>query len=160
VGTEDIMEVVISKNNIPIRLTCRQWAHIVENHDYMSGCMDIVPETVADPDVIVQGKSGEMIALRHCHHGVYDFGTGQNNSQGGYMAEMKFLQSVPYLLTAPSRRIWIDYDDEADVLYVSFRKPQRANDSIMEEDNVICHYRDDELVGMTVLQASANFGTG
>jgi len=74
------------------------------------------------------------------------------------MAEMKFLRSVPYLLTAPTRRIWIDYDDEADVMYISFRKPQRANDSIMEDNDVICHYRDGEMVGMTVLQASANFG--
>ena len=63
--TEDIAEVAISKNNIPIRLTYRQWAHIIENHDYMSGCTDIVPETIADPDMIVRGKSGEMIALRH-----------------------------------------------------------------------------------------------
>ena len=59
----------------------------------------------------------------------------------------------PYLLTLPSRSIWIDYDDEADVLYISFRKPQQANDSIME-DNVIYHYRDEELVGFTVLRAS------
>ncbi len=74
------------------------------------------------------------------------------------MAEMKFLRSVPCLPAAPTRRIWTDYDDGVDVLYVSFRKPQRANDSIME-DNVICHYRDDDLVGMTVLQVSQNFGT-
>ncbi len=53
----------------------------------------------------------------------------------------------------PSRRIWIDYDDEADVLYISFRKPQQANDSIIEY-NVIYHYRDEELVGFTVLRAS------
>ncbi|MBI1929992.1 DUF2283 domain-containing protein [Candidatus Poribacteria bacterium] len=53
----------------------------------------------------------------------------------------------------PSRRIWIDYDDEAEVLYISFRKPQQANDSIMA-DNVIYHYRDDNLVGLTVLRAS------
>jgi len=74
------------------------------------------------------------------------------------MAEMNFLQSVPYLLTAPTKKIWTDYDDEADVLYVSFRKPQRANDSILEDNDVIYHYRDGELVGMTVMQASANFG--
>jgi hypothetical protein len=30
------------------------------------------------------------------------------------------LESVPYLLKMPSTRIWIDYDDEADVLYISF----------------------------------------
>lgn len=69
------------------------------------------------------------------------------------MAETKLLKSIPYLLSAPSQRIWIDYDEEADVLYISFRKPQRANDSLLE-DNIIYHYRDCELVGLTVLRAS------
>jgi hypothetical protein len=39
-------------------------------------------------------------------------------------------------------------------MFVSFRKPQQANDSIMEDDGNIYHYRDDELVGVTVLNAS------
>ncbi len=69
------------------------------------------------------------------------------------MAEIGILGSIPYLLMAPSKRIWIDYDDEADVLYISFYKPQKANDSIME-DNVIYHYRDEKLVGITVLRAA------
>jgi len=73
------------------------------------------------------------------------------------MAEVNILKSVPYLLTAPSPKIWVDYDDEADVLYISFHKPQRANDSIME-DNIIYHYRDEELVGITILRALATFG--
>ena len=68
------------------------------------------------------------------------------------MAEIDVLKSVPYLLEMPSKRMWIDYDDEADVLYISFRKPQRANDSEMEE-NVVYHYRDKELVGVTVIGA-------
>lgn len=38
------------------------------------------------------------------------------------------------------------------VLYISFRKPQQANDSIMEED-IIYHYHDKELVGLTILHA-------
>jgi uncharacterized protein YuzE len=49
--------------------------------------------------------------------------------------------------------MWTEYD-EADVLYISFRKPQPANDSIMEDDGNIYHYRDNELVGITVLNAS------
>jgi len=53
----------------------------------------------------------------------------------------------------PSKRIWVDYDDdEADVLYTSFRKPQQANDSVMEND-IIYHYYDKELVGLTILHA-------
>lgn len=58
------------------------------------------------------------------------------------------------LLSLPMRQVWTDYDPEADVLYVSFRKPQQANDSIMETDGNIYHYRDDELVGITILNAS------
>lgn len=48
---------------------------------------------------------------------------------------------------ATSKKIWTDDDDEADVLYISFYKPQKANDSVME-DNVIYHYRDEKLVGI------------
>jgi len=33
--------------------------------------------------------------------------------------------------------MWIDYDKEADVLYISFKKPQQANDSVMEEDIIL-----------------------
>ncbi len=60
------------------------------------------------------------------------------------------------LLALPVRQVWTDYDAEADVLYVSFRKPQQANDSIMQDDGSIYHYRDDELVGITVLNASGH----
>ena len=61
---------------------------------------------------------------------------------------------IGQVLALPGRRMWTEYDDEADVLYISFRKPQQANDSIMEDDGNIYHYRDDELVGITVLDAS------
>jgi len=57
------------------------------------------------------------------------------------------------LLALPGRQVWTDYNSEADVLYISFRKPQQANDSVMEDDGNY-HYRDDELVGVTVVNAS------
>ena len=59
------------------------------------------------------------------------------------------------ILEKPSDITW-DYDEEADVMYISFYKPQNANDSIME-DNVIYHYRDEKLVGITVLHASETY---
>ena len=73
------------------------------------------------------------------------------------MAEVSILKSVPYLLTVPSRKTWTDYDEETDTLYISFYKPQRANDTILE-DNILYHYRDDELVGLTILRAAVTFG--
>ena len=63
------------------------------------------------------------------------------------------LESVPYFLKLGAKKIWLDYDEEADVLHVSFRRPQQATDSRMDDD-LIYHYRDGELVGITVLHAS------
>lgn len=68
------------------------------------------------------------------------------------------LSFVPNLLRLPSTHVWSDYDDEVDVLYLSFEKPQRANDSIMEDDGNIYHYRDDRLVGITLPNARQRFG--
>ncbi len=61
---------------------------------------------------------------------------------------------VEELLALPTRQVWSEYDAEADVLYLSFRKPQQANDSVMEDDGNVYHYRDDTLVGVTILNAS------
>lgn len=38
---------------------------MVESHDYMAGNLDLVVETIEDPDSIVAGRGGEFIALRH-----------------------------------------------------------------------------------------------
>ena len=64
-GPENVIEVVVSKNGVPIRLTYKQWVHIVETHDYMAGCIDVVLETISEPDYIVQGWADELIALKH-----------------------------------------------------------------------------------------------
>ena len=61
------MEVAISKNGTPIRITDERWTHVVESHDYMAGHHELVVETVEDPDAIVTGRKGEFIALRHYH---------------------------------------------------------------------------------------------
>lgn len=50
--------------------------------------------------------------------------------------------------------MWMDDDEEGDVLYLSFEKPQRATDSLMREDGNVYSYRGDRLVGVTILQAS------
>jgi uncharacterized protein YuzE len=58
-----------------------------------------------------------------------------------------------FLPETRSKKLWGDYDEEADVLYVGFRRPQKVTDSRMEGD-LIYHYRDEELVGMTILHVS------
>lgn len=51
-------------------------------------------------------------------------------------------------------RLWVDYDKEADVLYVNFGQPQKADDSILGDDNIIRRKRNGKIVGLTMLNAS------
>jgi uncharacterized protein YuzE len=61
--------------------------------------------------------------------------------------------ALPHLVRFPSGKAWIDYDEGADVLYVGFKRPQKATDTV-DKDGVLFRYRGRELVGITVLAAS------
>lgn len=63
-------------------------------------------------------------------------------------------EATPYLLRFPKDKLWIDYDKKADVLYISFERPQKATDSEMLENGVLLRYKRDKLVGITILEAS------
>ena len=63
------------------------------------------------------------------------------------------IQGLPELIKV-SPQIWMDYDQEVDVLYLSFRRPQQATDSELE-DNFIYHFDGEELVGVTIMDFKA-----
>ncbi len=70
-------------------------------------------------------------------------------------------QNLAYLFAAtmnflklPQTRMWLDYDAEADVLYLHFEEKPSSNHSEMRDDGIILDYRDNDLVGMTILEAS------
>jgi hypothetical protein len=65
------MEIVTSKNNIPIRLSEQRWFHIIENHDDLAAYSDEVLRTVEEPDYIIQGYRGTFIALRKVEEGKF-----------------------------------------------------------------------------------------
>jgi uncharacterized protein YuzE len=50
-------------------------------------------------------------------------------------------------------KLFVDYDEEADVLYVSFGKPQKA-DNAVQEDGIIRRFRGKKIIGLTILNAS------
>lgn len=51
-------------------------------------------------------------------------------------------------------KLFVDYDEEADVLYISFSKPQKANDAIQGKDGIIRRKKGDKVIGLTILNAS------
>lgn len=58
------MDTVRSQAGVPIRLTEERWFHIVENHDDLAGYYDEALNTVENPDVIVKGYGGTLVAMR------------------------------------------------------------------------------------------------
>lgn len=66
----------------------------------------------------------------------------------------KITALVPHLLDIAHKKMWVDYDQEADVLYVNFKKPGHADDSELTDDDVIVRYEKGQVVGMTFLHAS------
>ena len=64
-------------------------------------------------------------------------------------------EAVPHLIRWPQKKAWIDYDEAADVLYISLKRPRKPTDTkLLAEKGILLRYRDKELVGVTVLDAS------
>ena len=73
----------------------------------------------------------------------------------------KYLAMLPALLQAPRGYVWSSsYDEGADVLYINFKKPAHATDSDLTDDDVIIRYEGAEIIGLTVLHASARSKRG
>jgi uncharacterized protein YuzE len=64
------------------------------------------------------------------------------------------LKAAAHLARVGAPHLWLDYDAEADALYINFQKPQRATESELLDNGVIVRYRGDKLVGMVIFDAS------
>lgn len=58
------------------------------------------------------------------------------------------------LAQAGNSKLWVDYDQDADVLYISFGTPEKADDAQQGTDGIIRRKKNDKLVGLTILNAS------
>ncbi len=51
------------------------------------------------------------------------------------------------------KKIKMDYDEDGDVLYINFGKPQKADDSDITDEGVVIRLRDKKIVGLSILNA-------
>ncbi len=58
-----ILDVVKSKDGVPIRLTFERWEHIIERHPSMSGFLDAVLDAVEYPEFLSRGERGAKTAI-------------------------------------------------------------------------------------------------
>ena len=59
---------------------------------------------------------------------------------------------LPWLMK--QKTVWSNYDEEADVLYMHFKKPNHADHSELTDDDIIMRYEGKKIVGLTILNAS------
>ena len=65
------MDRAVSQRGVPIRLTDERWFHIVENHDDLAGRYDDVLDAVENPDLILKGYRGALMAAKQVAPGRY-----------------------------------------------------------------------------------------
>ncbi len=63
------------------------------------------------------------------------------------------LAILPHFMALGREHMGVDYDAEADVLYLSFERPVPAEDADMPQEDVIVRYAGDRIVGVTILGA-------
>lgn len=66
----------------------------------------------------------------------------------------RVLNFVPQALQLHQKNIWLSYDEEADVLYLNFKKPSHADDTELLDNDVLVRYEGEEVVGITIMNAS------
>ncbi len=63
------MTTTTSKNGVVIRLPDERWTHIIEEHGELADLKSAGLDTIADPERILVGNSGEHLALRAIESG-------------------------------------------------------------------------------------------
>jgi uncharacterized protein YuzE len=66
----------------------------------------------------------------------------------------QYMRLIPAVKHSPGGYLWSSYDAEADVLYINFKKPSYATDSVLTDEDVILRYEGEEVIGLTILHAS------
>ncbi|MDY6893304.1 MAG: DUF2283 domain-containing protein [Chloroflexota bacterium] len=69
----------------------------------------------------------------------------------------EILEALPHIKKVGAKHLWFDFDDEADVLYVSLERPQRATDTDILEDGIFLRLRGKKVVGITITNFSKRF---
>ena len=69
----------------------------------------------------------------------------------------EIFEVLPYIKKIGANQLWFDFDEEADVLYISLEHPQNATDTDILEDGVFVRLRGKKVVGITIINFSRKF---
>jgi uncharacterized protein YuzE len=65
------------------------------------------------------------------------------------------MDMIPHLISMPYRKKWVDYDEEADILYINFTYSSEAVEHEEDEEAIIRNYNErGDLAEITIIAAS------
>ncbi|MEI8014062.1 MAG: hypothetical protein WCH20_04410 [Nitrospira sp.] len=99
-----MIDRVVSKGGIAIRLTDERWAHISEEHCELAELRSEVVETVLHPDRILLGGDGEQIAVRQLEQGKHLVVVYRERIDDGFIITAFFTRRVRSL--DKRRQVW------------------------------------------------------
>lgn len=80
-----MIDHVVSKNGIAVRLTDERWTHITEEHCELAGLRSEVIDAVAHPDRVLLGGDGELMAVREVEPGKHLVVVYREQSNDGFV---------------------------------------------------------------------------
>ncbi len=72
-------------------------------------------------------------------------------------AVKEIFEALPHIKKVGAKHLWFDFDEEADVLYISLERPQRATDTDILENGIFLRLRGKKVVGITITNISKKF---
>ncbi len=70
------------------------------------------------------------------------------------MDEAEIMKLIPHVVRSSQKKVWIDYDEGADVLYINFAYPPNAVEHEEDENGIIRNYDEEgKLTGLTIIAA-------
>ena len=86
------------------RLTDERWSHITEEHEEVAGMRKEVLETISNPERILLGGDGELLALREVTEGKYLMTVYKELSEDGFIITAFLTRRIKRL--ERRRQIW------------------------------------------------------
>ncbi len=141
----------------------------------MAGHLEDVLVAVAVPDFVLTGAVDELLAAMY-HYGekllvvvykenetdgfiltAYSQVKQKNFLNGKFYAEIiipDIMQAVKSIKHSNADNVHIQYDGAADVMYVNFGALLPADDSELDDDDILYRYRNGEIIGLTITHYS------
>ncbi|MDC8448561.1 MAG: hypothetical protein LV473_09395 [Nitrospira sp.] len=95
---------IVSKGGVAIRLTDERWAHITEEHCELAGLRAEVVETVSHPGRILLGGDGELMAVREVETGKHLVVVYREQNDDGFVITAFLTRRVRSL--EKRRQVW------------------------------------------------------